>query len=197
MSDTSTQNPLYPVFFLPERLNILIVGGGNVGLEKMHSLLKNSPKANIKLVAKAFLPETLELAKQFNIPTFEKAFSTDDLEGMNLLFLAIDSKEDSRVIRDEAKKKNILVNVADKPELCDFYLGSVVTRGDLKIGISTNGKSPTLSKRIREYLEEAIPDSTQEIIDNLTEIRSTLTGDFKSKVDELNEITKNLKKKKE
>ena len=194
---TQNNNPLYPIFLLPERLSILIVGGGNVGLEKLTSLLKSSPKAQIKIVAKSFLPETLELAKQFNITITEKAFSKEDLEEINLLFLAIDNKEESRMIRDEAKKKNILVNVADTPDLCDFYLGSVVTKGDLKIGISTNGKSPTLSKRIREYLEEAIPDSTQEVIDNLTTIRNTLTGDFKSKVNELNEITKNLTKKKE
>jgi precorrin-2 dehydrogenase/sirohydrochlorin ferrochelatase len=195
MSDTN-QNPLYPIFLLPERLNILIVGGGNVGLEKLNSLLKSSPKAQIKIVAKSFLPETIELAKEFNISTKEKAFSKEDLEEVNLLFLAIDNKDESRIIRDEAKKKNILVNVADTPDLCDFYLGSVVTKGDLKIGISTNGKSPTLSKRIREYLEEALPDSTQEVIDNLTAIRNTLTGDFKSKVEQLNEITKNLANKK-
>ncbi len=192
MNNNPTQNPLYPIFLLPERLNILIVGGGNVGLEKLTSLLKSSPKAQIKMVAKTFLTETIELAKQFNITTKVKAFSKEDLEEVNLLFVAIDNKEESRIIRDEAKKKNILVNVADTPDLCDFYLGSVVTKGDLKIGISTNGKSPTLSKRIREYLEEALPDSTQEVIDNLGIIRSKLTGDFKSKVEQLNEITKKL-----
>ncbi|MCX6180483.1 MAG: bifunctional precorrin-2 dehydrogenase/sirohydrochlorin ferrochelatase [Bacteroidetes bacterium] len=197
MSDNSTQNPLYPIFLLPERLNVLIVGGGNVGLEKLTSLLKSSPKAQIKMVATYFLPETIELAKEFNITTTVKAFSKEDLEDVNIMFVAIDSKEESKNIRNEAKKKNILVNVADTPDLCDFYLGSVVTKGDLKIGISTNGKSPTLSKRIREYLEEAIPDSTQQVIDNLGEIRSKLTGDFKSKVEQLNEITKNLAKKKE
>ena len=62
----------------------------------------------------------------------------------------------------------------------------------MKIGISTNGKSPTLSKRIREYMEEALPDSTQDLIDNLGKIRSTLTGDFQSKVEQLNAITKNM-----
>jgi len=193
MSTDPTQNPLYPIFLLPERLNILIVGGGNVGLEKLTSLLKNSPTTNIKMVATYFLEETIELTTKVGIEITVKAFSSEDLQDINVLFVAIDSKEESKNIRNEAKKKNILVNVADTPDLCDFYLGSVVTKGDLKIGISTNGKSPTLSKRIREYLEEAIPDSTQEVIDNLGEIRSKLTGDFKSKVDQLNEITKSLK----
>ncbi len=192
MSTNTTSNPLYPIFLLPERLSILVVGGGNVGLEKLTSLIKNSPQANVKMVASNIFEETKAYAAEHNIPTTQKAFSEDDLEGINILFIAIDSKEESAKIRALAKSKNILVNVADTPDLCDFYLGSVVTKGDLKIGISTNGKSPTLSKRIREYMEEALPDSTQELIDNLGKIRSNLTGDFKSKVDQLNEITKNI-----
>ncbi|MFZ9955696.1 MAG: precorrin-2 dehydrogenase/sirohydrochlorin ferrochelatase family protein [Flavobacteriales bacterium] len=192
MSAKTTSNPLYPIFLLPERLNILVVGGGNVGLEKLTSLIKNSPQANVKMVASDIFEETKVYAAEHNIPTTQKSFSEEDLEGINILFIAINNKEESAKIRAIAKTKNILVNVADTPDLCDFYLGSVVTKGDLKIGISTNGKSPTLSKRIREYMEEALPDSTQDLIDNLGKIRSTLTGDFQSKVEQLNAITKNM-----
>ncbi len=192
MSNPSAQNPLYPIFLLPHRLNILVVGGGNVALEKLTSLMKNSPEANVKLVGANIFPETKSYLNELQIPFEEKFFEESDLEGINILFVAINIKEDSAKIRAIAKTKNILVNVADTPDLCDFYLGSVVTKGDLKIGISTNGKSPTLSKRIREYMEEALPDSTQDLIDNLGKIRSTLTGDFQSKVEQLNAITKNM-----
>jgi siroheme synthase-like protein len=192
MSANTNSNPLYPIFLLPERLNILVVGGGNVGLEKLTSLIKNSPQANVKMVASDIFDETKAYTLEHNIPTTQKAFSEEDLEGINILFIAINNKAESAKIRAIAKTKNILVNVADTPDLCDFYLGSVVTKGDLKIGISTNGKSPTLSKRIREYMEEALPDSTQDLIDNLGKIRSTLTGDFQSKVEQLNAITKNM-----
>ena len=192
MSNPSAQNPLYPIFLLPHRLNILVVGGGNVALEKLTSLMKNSPEANVKLVGANIFPETKSYLNELQIPFEEKFFEESDLEGINILFVAINIKEDSAKIRAIAKTKNILVNVADTPDLCDFYLGSVVTKGDLKIGISTNGKSPTLSKRIREYMEEALPNSTQDLIDNLGKIRSTLTGDFQSKVEQLNAITKNM-----
>jgi siroheme synthase-like protein len=192
MSNPSPQNPLYPIFLLPHRLNILVVGGGNVALEKLTSLMKNSPEANVKLVGANIFPETKTYLSELDIPFEEKFFEESDLEGINILFIAINIKEESAKIRAIAKTKNILVNVADTPDLCDFYLGSVVTKGDLKIGISTNGKSPTLSKRIREYMEEALPDSTQDLIDNLGKIRSTLTGDFQSKVEQLNAITKNM-----
>jgi len=192
MSNSSAQNPLYPIFLLPHRLNILVVGGGNVALEKLTSLMKNSPEANVKLVGANIFPETKTYLNELRIPFEEKFFEESDLEGINILFIAINIKEDSAKIRTIAKTKNILVNVADTPDLCDFYLGSVVTKGDLKMGISTNGKSPTLSKRIREFMEEALPDSTQELIDNLGKIRSKLTGDFQSKVEQLNEITKKM-----
>jgi siroheme synthase-like protein len=92
-------------------------------------------------------------------------------------------------IRKFARTKRILVNVADTPDLCDFYLGSVVTRGNLKIGVSTNGKSPTISKRMREYLEEAIPEETNELLENMHRIREQIKGDFNHKVKVLNDLT--------
>ncbi|MGZ4117908.1 MAG: TSUP family transporter, partial [Bacteroidia bacterium] len=83
----------------------------------------------------------------------------------------------------------ILINVADTPDLCDFYLGSIVQKGDLKIAISTNGKSPTLAKRLKEVFNEALPDDTQESIENLNKFRDLLKGDFTNKVKELNKAT--------
>jgi siroheme synthase-like protein len=82
--------------------------------------------------------------------------------------------------------------VADTPPLCDFYLGSIVQKGDLKIAISTNGKSPTLAKRIRAFLEDVIPEDIQTSLDQLEEARKTLKGDFQQKITQLNELTKNL-----
>jgi siroheme synthase-like protein len=93
------------------------------------------------------------------------------------------------------RRKNVLINVADTPDLCDFYLGSVVTKGNLKIGISTNGKSPTIAKRMREYLEEALPDDTNALLENMRTIRDKMKGDFDEKVKALNEITSSWLKK--
>jgi precorrin-2 dehydrogenase / sirohydrochlorin ferrochelatase len=76
--------------------------------------------------------------------------------------------------------------------LCDFYLGSIVTKGDLKIAISTNGKSPTFSKRFRMMLEEVLPDELPQVLNNLRTIRDNLKGDFNYKIKKLNEITENL-----
>ncbi|MFV0604798.1 MAG: TSUP family transporter, partial [Niabella sp.] len=95
-------------------------------------------------------------------------------------------------IQQDAHYKGRLINIADKPELCDFYLGSVVKKGQLKIAISTNGKSPTIAKRLRETFEDMIPDQMDELLENMGKIRDRLGGDFNHKVKVLNEVTKTL-----
>ncbi len=89
------------------------------------------------------------------------------------------------------------MNVADTPELCDFYLGSIVDKGNLKIAISTNGKSPTIAKRMKEQLNELIPDEIEGVIQNMHSIRQDLKGDFAEKVRQLDDLTKLLSAKHE
>lgn len=188
-------NTLYPIFLKTENFNILIVGGGLVGTEKISFLLKNSPNANITVVAKEISAEIKSMAKgQRYIVLIEKAFEATDVENKQLIIAATADKVLNEAIYHAAKAKNILINVADTPDLCDFYLGSIVTKGDLKIAISTNGKSPTLSKRIREFLEDSLPENINDLILNLNEYRKTLKGNFEEKVDALNEITKSFRK---
>jgi|TARA_B110000261_G_scaffold164123_1_gene212355 precorrin-2 dehydrogenase/sirohydrochlorin ferrochelatase len=161
-------------------------------LEKVSFILKNSPNAQITMVATFFKKELKELVKNFNVSLIERSFDIDDLSGRDIVICATDNYELHQQIVELNKKSQTLTNVADTPELCDFYLGSIVSKGDLKIAVSTNGKSPTLGKRIRQYLEDALPDNTQEIIDGLKSFRDTLKGDFASKVKALNEVTKKL-----
>jgi len=198
MMTGSDRNTLYPVFLKLRELNLLIVGGGETGLEKVSFILKNSPDANITLIGKEVDGRILKLTADYtSVIVLEKLFEVADLEDVNILILATDNIALDIEIKEQAKRKNILVNVADKPGLCDFYLGSIVSKGNLKIGISTNGKSPTLAKRIREYLQEGLPDNTDELIANLGEIRDKLTGGLKEKIIALNEITSSFKNKNE
>lgn len=191
-----SQNTLFPVFLKLENFNTLLVGGGNVGLEKLTALLVNNPLAKITVVADRYLPETEQLAKSSpSVQLVYRQFSFDDLKDKQLVILATDNHELHKDIKLKTAELGILTNVADTPALCDFYLGSIVRKGDLKIAISTNGKSPTLAKRMRQYLEEAIPDSMQSLLDNLKNVRDKLKGDFSYKVDALNKITSSMVEK--
>lgn len=184
------RNNLFPVFLKLESLETLIVGGGNVGLEKITAILKNSPKAKISVVARNIQEGIKALASENeNVRLFERNFKLWDLWNKDLLILATNNRNLHETIRKFARSRRLLINVADTPDLCDFYLGSVVTKGNLKIGVSTNGKSPTISKRIREYLEEAIPEETNDLLDNMQKIREQIKGDFSHKVKVLNEVT--------
>lgn len=184
------RNNLFPVFLKLENLQTLIVGGGPVGLEKLTAILKNSPAANVTLVARAIQQPISDLAAVHpRVTLIERNFRLWDVWNKDLVILATNDRKLHESIREFTRTRNILINVADTPDLCDFYLGSVVTKGNLKIGISTNGKSPTISKRMREYLEEALPDDTNALLDNMQSIREKIKGDFNEKVKVLNQIT--------
>ena len=187
-------NTLYPVFLKLNKLNLLIVGAGNVGFEKLFFILKNSPDANITVIAKEVSAEvwTLVSNSEFKVNILEKRFDDNDLIRNDIVIAATDIPELNLEIRTLAKHRGKLVNVADTPELCDFYLGSIVTRGDLKVAISTNGQSPTFAKRFRQVLEDVLPENTNDLLKNLKLIRDQLTGNFTQKVKELNEITASL-----
>ena len=190
-------NPLYPVFFKLDKLKMLIVGGGEVGYEKLNFILKSSPNANIEIVAPWVGEEVKGLIEsgKYNLDWHAKEFAAEDIDGHDLIVAATNITAVNHAVHKEAKYKNKLINVADTPDLCDFYLGAIVTRGDLKVAISTNGKSPTFAKRFRQLLEEMLPDNTDEILQNLKVIRDQLVGDFDYKVQELNRITKSLLEK--
>ena len=187
-------NTLYPVFFKLNKLNMLIVGAGEVGFEKLHFILKSSPNANITIVAPTQKPELLALIEKHadRIHIIKRKFQLDDILGHDLIVAATDIPEVNKQVHLAAKYYGKVINVADTPHLCDFYLGAIVTRGDLKVAISTNGKSPTFAKRFRQVLEEVLPNDTHDLLKNLNAIRDRLTGGFKYKVKELNRITEGL-----
>jgi len=189
-------NQLYPVFLKMDQFTTLIVGGGNVALEKISFLLKSSINARVTLVAPDIQSQIVDLAESHeNVRLLRQRFSDDLLEDKQLVIVATENKELNRSIFEEAKQRGILVNVADTPSLCDFYLGSIITKGDLKLAISTNGKSPTFAKRFRELLEDVLPDELPELLDNLRIIRDQLEGSFAHKVKTMNELTAELIKK--
>jgi uncharacterized protein len=188
-----SSNNLFPVFLKLQNLQLLIVGGGYAGREKLEAVITNSPAAAITLVATQISDDIKAVAKKYpNIILKEKPYHINDLANNDIVIAAINDPVISKQVVADAKSKKILVNAADKPELCDFYLGSIVQKGNLKIAISTNGTSPTIAKRIKEVLNETLPDEIDNLLQNMQNIRNKMSGDFAEKVKELNEITKKL-----
>jgi hypothetical protein len=196
IAETSAENNLFPVFIKLEQLRLLIIGGGNVGLEKLNAVLQNSPATKIRLVATSISEKIKKLSlNHAGIELFERPYAPDDLDKADIVIVAINDKATSRVIGIEAKARGKLINVADTPDLCDFYLSSIVKKGNLKIAISTNGKSPTIAKRMKEQLNELIPDEIEDVLQNMHTIRQDLKVDFAEKVKQLDDLTKVLSAK--
>ena len=198
MAKTGTQesNELFPVFLKLNQLRVLIVGGGYVGMEKLQAILSNSPAAKIVLVATEISVEIKEHAKAYAaVSLIERPYALSDFDNIDIAIVAINDAVISGRVAADAKRKGILINVADKPDLCDFYLGSIVQKGNLKIAISTNGKSPTIAKRIKEVLNETLPAEIDDLLTNMQNIRNKISCDFTEKVKQLNEITQKLTEK--
>ena len=186
-------NTLFPIFLKTDTFRFLIVGGGNVGLEKTNTLLKQNPLTPIKVVAKEINTELRKVPESNpHVEWAERSYSHDDLEFADFVIIATENTTLNTEIRHKANEQGILVNAADQPDLCDFYLGSIVKKGHLKIAISTNGKSPVLARRLREHLEESIPENISDSIENLNAFREQHKGDLKEKLDSLNSVTEGL-----
>src|SRR4030095_16176952 len=189
------ENRLYPIFLKLDQLETLLVGAGNVGLEKLQSVLSNSPDASITVVAPLVSDEIKILLSSYPKCTIvNRAFRESDLHNKRIVLCATDDTALHHHIKFLANQRGILVNVADTPELCDFYLSSIVQKGSLKIAISTNGKSPTIAKRVKEFIDGLIPVEMEDVLDNLQRIRNRMKGTFQEKVKRLNELTKELVK---
>jgi siroheme synthase-like protein len=196
-NDETQGNQLFPVFIKLNELHTVLIGAGNVGLEKLTAILNNSPLARVTVIAQSFVPEIHTLAGEFDgLTIIQKTFADTDLDNADLVIAATNDSELNKYIRQSAHDRKLLINVADKPELCDFYLGSIVQKGDLKVAISTNGKSPTVAKRLKEVLNEGLPAELDVTLQQMSELRNSLSGDFAYKVKKLNEVTSVLVGKK-
>lgn len=189
----ASSNRLFPIFLKTDRLSILLVGAGPVGREKLQAILAQEPESTIHVVASTIAPETRALCASYHhVRLSEEAFAPAHLDGTHLVIAAVNDRATSERIHALARERHIPVNVADTPDLCDFYLGAIVRKGDLKIAISTNGKSPTIAKRLRELLQAELPDGLDSLLQNMNALREHLRGDFAAKVKALDHLTRDL-----
>ena len=164
-----------------------------MALEKLHFLLKSSPQAKVHVVTEEIENEVVELIEKHEQIHLEiRSFEDKDVEGKQLVIAATNNPELNEHLQHLTRAKGILLNVADKADQCDFYLGGIVTKGDLKLAISTNGKSPILAKRLRQFFEAELPDDIDEVINELKTLRGKLNGSFERKLKALNTLTKEL-----
>jgi siroheme synthase-like protein len=146
---------LLPIWIRLDRRPVLIVGAGTVALAKIESL--RGTGAIITVVAPAAAPQFHELVENGDLTWHTRVFDPSDLDGVFLVIAATNDSAVNHAVYEEALRRNVLCNAVDDPPNCDFYFGSVVSRGDLQIAISTAGESPALAQRLRREIDQQLP----------------------------------------
>ncbi|MSQ61140.1 MAG: bifunctional precorrin-2 dehydrogenase/sirohydrochlorin ferrochelatase [Dehalococcoidia bacterium] len=162
----------YPVFLDLTGRRCLVVGGGTVGARKVEGLL--TAGGAVTVISPALSPALRVLEEAGRITTVGREYRRGDAAGYDLCMIATDDGVANAEVARDCRKQRVLVNAADDPPNCDFILPSVLRRGDLQIAVSTGGRSPALSRKVREELEPLFGEEYAELAALSGEVRDAL-----------------------
>ena len=160
---------LLPIFVKLARRRCLLVGAGEVALQKIPSLL--AAEAHLRVIAPRVRPEIVALADDGRIELIQREFRSSDIDETFLVIAATDSPSVNAAVYQTAVERNVLCNSVDDPPHCDFYFGSVVSRGNLQVAISTAGESPALAQRLRQEIDAQLPADLGPWLQSVGELR--------------------------
>jgi uroporphyrin-III C-methyltransferase/precorrin-2 dehydrogenase/sirohydrochlorin ferrochelatase len=160
---------LLPIFLKLEGRRCLLVGAGTVALDKIGSLLKTGVR--LRVIAPDAKPEVRRLATEGSLEWIQRAFEPSDLDGSDLVIAATDSPDVNAAVYQAALERGIFCNSVDDIPNCDFFFGSVVSRGKLQIAISTAGESPAVAQRLRREIDAQLPDDLGPWLERVGELR--------------------------
>ena len=180
----------YPVCLNIEGKECIVVGGGSVAERKVMTLIESG--AEVTVISPYLTSKLQELVEEKNIRHISSIYADEFIERPFLIIAATDDQDTNRKVYQYAKTNNILVNVVDDPELCTFLAPAIVRRGDLTISVSTSGKSPLLSRRIKEDIESKYGPEYAELVRLMGEMRSEIIVKYSSSKDRLKAFSKIL-----
>ncbi|MGZ5332937.1 MAG: precorrin-2 dehydrogenase/sirohydrochlorin ferrochelatase family protein [Solirubrobacterales bacterium] len=168
------ETPVYVACLMLKRRRCLVIGGGEVGLEKVEGLLACG--GEVTLVSPEAVPELAEYASEGSIAWERRDYRPEDLEGAFLAIAATGDTEVNIAVYEEAERRAMLVNVVDVPPLCNFILPAIVRNGPLAIAISTQGASPALAKRMKREIAESFGEPYAKLAVLLNDARGWAKG---------------------
>jgi precorrin-2 dehydrogenase / sirohydrochlorin ferrochelatase len=169
------ETPFYIACLKLSGRRCLVVGGGDIGLEKVEGLL--ACDADVTVVAPVAHPELEDLAAEGSIRWERRPYAgAEDLEGVFMVIAATNDTDVNIAVFDDAEKRAMLVNVVDVPPLCNFILPAIVRTGPLAIAISTAGASPALAKRMKAQVSELFGEEYARLAVILNDARGWAKG---------------------
>ena len=166
------ETPYYPVMLHVQGKRCVVVGGGEVALRRVRTLMEHG--AHVEVVSPDLCPELSQLTATGAIKATPREYRSGDLQGAFVAVAATADGSTNRQVAEEAAQRGILVNVVDTPKLCSFIIPSGLRRGAVTVAISTGGKSPALARRIRTELEPTFPHEYGLLASMVEEVRSEL-----------------------
>jgi siroheme synthase-like protein len=167
---------MFPIFLKLAERRCLVVGAGTIAAPKIASILRAG--GAVTVVAPAASDDIKEQARAGKLTWHMRTFLPSDLDGVFLVVSATNLRSINQSVAEAARVRGVLCNSVDDPPDCDFFYPSVVRRGDLQIAISTAGKSPALAQRLREEIDELLPEDTGAWLDRLGDLRLKLLEAF-------------------
>ncbi len=168
----------FPLNLYLKNKSCLIVGGGSVALRKAILLSKTDAKINV--VSPQIKAELLSLVRQSNGTYLDHEFETNDIKDYFLVIAATNNYDVNEKVSEEARKKNILVNVVDTPELCDFIFPAIIDRDPLVVSVSSSGSSPVLARKVRSNIELNLPSNTNHLSKFISDKRLYVKNFYKN-----------------
>ena len=166
----------YPIFLGLNSRSVVVIGGGIVALRKVQTLLATG--ASLLVVAEHIQDRLTDLCQNHDAKLIKSAYSKDYLDGAFLVIAATDNYQLNKQIYEDCRQLQILCNVVDVPELCDFFVPAVVRRGDLQIAISTDGRCPAYAALLRKKLEKNFTDKHGEFLIELDVLRKYIIANI-------------------
>ncbi len=163
---------MYPVFLSLAGRKCLVVGGGGVAVRKIAALVRTG--ADVTVVAPDADKRIQEMAGRNEITWERRQYGNKEAADYFIVVAATDSRSVNTCVSKDAREAGRLVNAVDMPDLCDFYVPSVITRGELQIAMSTSGACPAMARKIREDLESMFPETYGPLLARLREFRKDL-----------------------
>ena len=163
----------YPICLDIQNRDCLVVGGGAVAARKVKTLLECG--ARVTVVSPAFTDELKEMKMENpSLTLVQRPYESSDVAGRFLVIGATDNETLNRTISRDAEENNLLCNIADFPEACNFILPSIVKQGDLMLAITTSGSSPAFAKHLRKKLEKAFGEEYIDFLKLMRRVRKIL-----------------------
>ncbi len=162
----------FPTFLKFDNKKVLIIGGGKIANDKLTHLLDFTNK--ITIITPSISDNMQDTINSNSLIVINRAYKKGDIIDFDIVVNAINDIPLQKEIFEESRKYRCLYNCVDIKECCDFIFPSYVKKGDLTIAISTSGSSPALTKQLRIYFQEAIPDSIKDFLKEMKNYRTTM-----------------------